>query len=106
MTGESLSIRLDPAPDSVALCRVFVGGVLGVVGVPDQDVEDVRVAVSDFATGLVEAGVDIEIGARVAPGEVLLEGNFVGPVPEAGTLLLGGRMNLGDERWVITLQGA
>jgi hypothetical protein len=106
LTGETLSIRLDPTSTSVALCRVFVGGVLGVAGAPDRDVDDVRIAVSDIATALVEAGSEIEIHARITDGEVSFEGNRAGHVPEAGALLLGDRMTLGDARWVIRVLAA
>lgn len=61
---------------------------------------------SDIATGLVEVGAVIEVQARIADGELSLEGNRAGEVPETGALLLGDRITLGDSRWLIRIQAA
>lgn len=106
MNGETLSLRLQPTPTSVAVCRVFVGDVLAVFGAPDREVEDIRIVVSDIATGLVEAGALIEIGASIGDGEMALEGNCVTELPQTARLLLSDLMTIGDRRWVVNLQSA
>ena len=106
MKGETLSIRLEPTALSVALCRVFVGDVLAIFGVPDRHVDDIRIVVSDIATTLVEAGVGIEIEASIGDGLMSLEGNWMTEVPESAPLLLGDSMTIEDQRWVIRLHAA
>jgi hypothetical protein len=101
LTTETLSIRLDPDPHSVALTRVFVSNVLSLFGASDQDVEDVRIAVSDIASGLVEGGAPIEIEATITDDEAWLAGNSVPGSEGAGPLLLGSRMTLGAGDWTI-----
>ena len=98
-----MTIRADPDPKSVALVRVFVGNVLAVFGADELDVNDVKVAVSDIVSGLVEAGRPIEIEARVAESELRLTGNLAAPPPPAGVLLLGSRLDVGEGHWTIKL---
>src|SRR5690606_26659081 len=63
LKAETLSIRVEPEPNAAALSRVFVGNVLVIAGSTEQDIDDVRIAVSDLTSGLVEAGTPIEITA-------------------------------------------
>lgn len=87
----------------MALVRVFLGNVLAVYGADDVDVSDVKIAVSDLVTGLVEAGTPIEVEAKIAETKLLLTGNLAGPPPSAGGLLLGSRLELGETHWAIRL---
>jgi hypothetical protein len=86
------------------MCRVFVGRILGAVGVEGHSIDDARVAVSDIASGLVEAGTPIEIEAVLKDGGATISGNCARNVPDAGKLLLGDRLRLDGERWAIELQ--
>lgn len=102
MKAETLSIRVEPEPNAAALSRVFVGNVLVIAGSTEQDIDDVRIAVSDLTSGLVEAGTPIEITAIIGDREVRLEGNAPA-LAGAGPLLLGRRMAVGEGRWTINL---
>jgi hypothetical protein len=98
---DPITIRLEPTPGSVAMSRVFVGRILGAAGVRGQDIEDARIAVSDIASGLVEAGAAIQIEAVLRTGGATLSGNCAPDLPEAGRLLLGDRLRVDGQTWVI-----
>ncbi len=103
MSSDTLAIRASPDPGSVALVRVFVGNVLAVFGVEQQEVDDVKVAVSDLVSGLVEAGIPIEVNAHMDTTALILTGNLAARPPAAGALLLGSRLNVGEGHWTIDL---
>lgn len=103
MTGEAVSIRLEPAASSVAMSRIFLSSVLSSAGVDEAQVDDARVLISDLATALVREGEAVQIEARFGKGIVTVEGNLPGMVPEAGSLLLGDALATSDGRWMLTL---
>jgi hypothetical protein len=88
----------------VALVRVFVGNVLSVFGADQVEAEDVKVAVSDLVSALVEAGTPMEVEAEINGAQLTLTGNLAGPPPAAGALLLGSRLEVGEEQWTINLR--
>lgn len=81
-----------------------MGNLLAVFGADEADVNDVKLAVSDLVSGLVEAGRPIEIEARIAETELRLTGNLAAPPPSAGGLLLGSRLDVGEGHWTINLR--
>ena len=103
MTGEAVSIRLEPAASSVAMSRIFLGSVLSSAGVDEDRIEDAQVLISDLATALVGDGEPVLIDVRFGKAEVRVEGNLPGMVPEAGSLLLGDALAMGDGHWTLTL---
>jgi hypothetical protein len=103
LTGEAVSIRLEPTTTSVAMSRIFLGAVLSAAEVDDATIDDARVFISDLATALVSEGEDVVIDARFGTGEVRVEGNLPGLVPEAGSLLLGDALGISDGRWILTV---
>ncbi|HEX6946920.1 MAG TPA: hypothetical protein VF246_06185 [Acidimicrobiia bacterium] len=103
MTGEAVSIQLEPSPSSVAMSRIFVAAVLSAAGVEETIVDDARVFISDLATALVSEGAAVQIEARFGNGEVRVEGNLPGLLPEAGSLLLGDSLGMSEGRWILTV---
>nr|PZN32794.1 MAG: hypothetical protein DIU67_07610 [Actinomycetota bacterium] len=103
MTGEAVSIRLEPTLPSVAMSRIFIVSVLAAAGADDTTVENARVFISDVSTGLVSEGAEILIEARFADGGASLGGNLPGLVPEAGSLLLGDLLEISENRWTLTV---
>jgi hypothetical protein len=103
LSPDTLSMRADPDPRSVALARVFVGNVLSAFGSDEDEAQDVKVVVSDLATGLVEAGRPIEISASFSRRELRLSGNMATGASAVSAPLLGSRLDMGEGHWTIDL---
>jgi hypothetical protein len=106
LTGASVSIRLDPAPSSIAMARIFVASILGAAGVDPVRIEDSTVLVSDVATVLVGHGELVALDAAFGDGKVTLTGNLPDMLPEAGAMLLGDAFRTSNGQWALTLEGS
>jgi hypothetical protein len=63
-----------------------------------------KVAVSDLVSGLVVAGLPIEVKAQMNSAVLTLTGNLASRPPAAGARLLGSRLNVDEGHWSIELR--
>jgi serine/threonine-protein kinase RsbW len=98
MTGRVFELAVPPAPESVSVCRLFVGAVARHFAIDEDTIGDLKVAVSEAVTNAIKAHHDVgrdQMPVRVrvlcddeaCRVEVLDEGNgFQAPPPASSTL--------------------
>lgn len=104
MRLEPVEIRLSPAPQGPALARTFVTELMTHSGVDPDQVENVRIVVSDLTTALLETRQPVRLHARISDDEIMFRGTCPTELPATGALLLGGAMTVEDGEWAIRLR--
>jgi hypothetical protein len=94
-------VRLGPVPEAAAMARIFAAEAS--IGASDQEVEDLRIFVSDIATSLIEEGSEVLIEARLTDQGRVLTGNCPTRLPATGHQLFGDRLAFEDGQWQIRL---
>ncbi|MGF1664902.1 MAG: hypothetical protein ACFCVC_01365 [Acidimicrobiia bacterium] len=104
-------IVLDGAAENVVLARAFAAATLHVLGVPDDDVEGVRLIVSELVTALITDGADRVLIEVIDGDQPALRIGSDGTLPSltapAGRIVeasLGVGLDVADGCWRVPLR--
>ena len=103
MSVDPIEVRLATTPQAPALARTFVTELMAHSGVDADQMDNVRIVVSDIATALIETSQPVNLSADLADDAITFRGKCPIELPSTGGLLLGQAMTVENGEWAIRL---
>jgi hypothetical protein len=100
---DPIEIRLATVPGAPALARTFVTELMTHSGVDPDQMENVKIVISDITTALLAEQQPVRLLAEMADDAITFRGTCPTEVPATSALLAGEVMTVEGDEWAIRL---